>query len=215
MEAPHREYNVQPTKGMESQARSELKRMQRKQQEAEAQGNAKPAPAKVAATIAANMPAEWKPVSETKKVAGVRDFRTYVFIGGKGSGKSSLAYDFSTVYLEKFKNSIEGPMGPRVIIHDYSSSKAFAHIPTVEDLGKAYKQYCKNELIKPIPLDHPLDVLKAKDKKGLPFWKKGRLRFASAMKADIELFHNYVFNYVRNALSSWPHRFLPRKHSVR
>lgn len=140
------------------------------------------------------------PLSETKKVAGVRNFRTYVIIGGKGSGKSSLAHDYSTNYLRHFNGSIPAPMGPRVIVHDYSGSRAFETIMTIEQLGAAYRKFCKQISMKPMVFEHPLDVLKATDDKGHPFWKKGRIRYATAEDENIELFHRYVFNYVRNAM---------------
>lgn len=125
---------------------------------------------------------------------GVRNFQAYVTVGGKGSGKTTLAMDDIDDYERMYRDKIALPMEPRILVHDYSD--AFTELMTVEE----FTYHVEKQVGKKIKREHPLDFLKWGDPDGLPVWKQGALRYVATGTRDIELFHQYVFDYVQNAL---------------
>ena len=126
--------------------------------------------------------------------AGSRNYQAYVTIGGKGIGKTTIVMDDIDEYLERFEKLVPAPMGPRAIIHDYSS--AFDEVMTVEE----WIWRLERKVGKKAKYEHPLEMLTWKDKKGYPLWKKGALRYCSKkINPDIRLFHEMVFTHVKNA----------------
>ncbi len=125
-----------------------------------------------------------------RKKTGARDYRSYLLIGGKGQGKSTLLIDLVEEYLQSFANTYSDGIYPRAFIHDMSSSRAFRHLPTVE-------QACqKLEL----DLEDPLELLTLKDKKGQPVWKKGALRYVCRKGREIQHMHEMLAAHFRNGM---------------
>ena len=126
-----------------------------------------------------------------RKKGGKRDYLARLIIGGKGQGKSSYLNAVSDEYLDKFgKAYAKAGIHPRVFIHDFSESRAFRDIPTVQEV------IAKGGL----KFDHPLDLLAAKDKKGQPVLKKGKIRYVCRRLADIQHMYLMLANHYRNGM---------------
>lgn len=134
---------------------------------------------------------------QQKKKKGQRDYQTYLLIGGKGQGKSTLLRRLMDEYTTTFTNVYKDqPFEPRVFIHDMSGSRAFADIPTVEQAIEGIeKMYGKK-----LNLVHPLDLLKLKDEQGNPVWRKGALRYVCRRQKDIQYMYGVLSDHLRNAL---------------
>lgn len=129
--------------------------------------------------------------SQQKKKKGRRNYEAYLIIGGKGQGKSTFLRDQVDVYLDKFGKVYEDcEVDPRVFIHDMSGSRAFSDIMTMEEAVRQLK----------VKVEHPLDLLKLKDKKGKPVWKSGALRYVRRRNKDIEQMYNAIADHFRNGL---------------
>lgn len=124
-----------------------------------------------------------------EKQTDARDYQAYLIIGGKGQGKSTFLRDAVDIYLDKFSTRYE-KVQPRVFIHDMSGSRAFSDIMTVE-------QACQQLRIK---IEHPLDILAAKDRNGQPIWKSGALRYMCRGIRNIEHMYTYIAEHFKNGL---------------
>ncbi len=126
-----------------------------------------------------------------RKKGGKRDYVTRLVIGGKGQGKSSLLKHYMDVYEAQFRPVYKkSGIHPRVFIHDFSESRAFRDIPTIQEVIKKAG----------LKLEHPLDLLALKDKKGQPVWKKGKIRYVCRRLGDIQHMYLMLAEHFRNGM---------------
>ena len=131
------------------------------------------------------------------KKTGARDYQSYLLIGGKGQGKSTYLRDAIDDYFSTFSVAYaNSPHEPRVFIHDMSGSRAFRDIPRIDQAAQRLG----------LNLEHPLDLLKLKDTKGNPVWKKGALRYECRKFSEIQYMHEMLAEHFRNGcliLDEW------------
>lgn len=124
-----------------------------------------------------------------KNEGGSRDYKSYLFVGTKGQGKSTLMRDLMDIYMLQFtKRYSKSNIQPRVFVHDYSESRAFSDIMTVEEAARKLK----------VNPDHPMDLLTMRDNKGNYLWKSGMLRYTGRDLEDIEVMYRIVMDHFRN-----------------
>lgn len=129
--------------------------------------------------------------SDRIKIKGKRDYQAYMVAGGKGQGKSTFLRDMIDDYLKKFRKVYEKEgVHPRVFVHDFSESRAFQDIPTVQEAAQKLG----------VKLEHPMDILQLKDKHGEYVWKKGALRYVCVTNKEIQYMYNILSNHFTNGL---------------
>jgi hypothetical protein len=127
--------------------------------------------------------------NQLKNEGGFRDYKSYLFVGTKGQGKSTLMRDLMDVYMVKFSKVYQkSNVKPRVFVHDYSESRAFSDIMTVEEAARRMR----------VDLEHPMDLLGLKDRKGNYVWKSGMLRYTGRDLDDIEKMYRTLMDHFRN-----------------
>lgn len=128
---------------------------------------------------------------------GERDNQAYMVFGGKGKGKSTWLSQQADIYEQMFKEVYAGAgYEPRVFIHDMSGSRAFRHIPTVDQFIQTVESVYKKKL----NLKHPLDILAIKQSNGKPIWERGKLRYVTSNFSDIQYLHKTLADHFRNGM---------------
>lgn len=127
-----------------------------------------------------------------KKKTGRRDYKTNLVIGGKGQGKSTLIRDMIDEYIAAYTPVYQKQgIYPRVFVHDFSSSRAFRDIMTIEQAIEHTG----------VTLEHPMDFLSLKDAEGKPVWQKGILRYVCQDEKDVRYMHKSIAKHFRNGLA--------------